>query len=56
MGDKDNFIVNDPFKDLNGNFRTISVKPIDVSKFAKTFFETEYQIFMSATINKQSFL
>jgi Rad3-related DNA helicase len=55
MGDKDNFIVNDPFKDLNGNFRTISVKPIDVSKFAKTFFETEYQIFMSATINKQSF-
>jgi Rad3-related DNA helicase len=55
MGDKDNFIVNDPLKDLNGNFRTISVKPIDVSKFAKTFFETEYQIFMSATINKQSF-
>ena len=55
MGDKDNFIVNDPMKDLNGNFRTISVKPIDVSKFAKTFFETEYQIFMSATINKQSF-
>ena len=55
MGDKDNFIVNDPIKDFNGNFRTISVKPIDVSKFAKTFFETEYQIFMSATINKQSF-
>ncbi|NRA05734.1 MAG: DEAD/DEAH box helicase family protein [Nitrosopumilus sp.] len=55
MGDKDNFIVNDPMKDFNGNFRTISVKPIDVSKFAKTFFETEYQIFMSATINKQSF-
>ena len=55
MGDKDNFIVNEPMKDLNGNFRTISVKPIDVSKFAKTFFETEYQIFMSATINKQSF-
>ena len=53
--DKDNFVVNDPLKDLNGNFRTISVKPIDVSKFANTFFETEYQIFMSATIDKQSF-
>jgi ATP-dependent DNA helicase DinG len=53
--DKDNFIVNDPVKDLNGNFRTISVKPIDVSKFANSFFETEYQIFMSATIDKSSF-
>lgn len=55
ISDKDNFVVNDPVKDLNGNFRTISVKPIDVSKFANTFFETEYQIFMSATIDKLSF-
>lgn len=55
LSDKDNFVVNDPIKDLNGNFRTISVKPIDVSKFANTFFETEYQIFMSATIDKASF-
>ncbi|WP_428325540.1 helicase C-terminal domain-containing protein [Nitrosopumilus sp.] len=53
--DKDNFVVNDPVRDLNGNFRTISVKPIDVSKFANEFFETEYQIFMSATIDKKSF-
>ena len=55
MADKDNFVVNDPLKDLNGNFRTISVKPIDVSKFANSFFETEYQLFMSATIDKNSF-
>ncbi|HJM25716.1 MAG TPA: helicase C-terminal domain-containing protein [Nitrosopumilus sp.] len=55
VSDKDNFVVNDPVKDLNGNFRTISVKPIDVSKFANTFFDTEYQIFMSATIDKNSF-
>jgi Rad3-related DNA helicase len=55
MTDKDNFVVNDPVKDLNGNFRTVSVKPIDVSKFANSFFETEYQIFMSATIDKSSF-
>ncbi|MDH3396001.1 MAG: DEAD/DEAH box helicase family protein [Nitrosopumilus sp.] len=55
MADKDNFVVNDPVKDLNGNFRTVSVKPIDVSKFANSFFETEYQIFMSATIDKSSF-
>ena len=55
MSDKDNFVVNDPVKDLNGNFKIISVKPIDVSKFANSFFETEYQIFMSATIDKTSF-
>ncbi|MFB5627863.1 MAG: helicase C-terminal domain-containing protein [Nitrosarchaeum sp.] len=52
---KDNFVVNDPVQDLNGNFRTISVKPIDVSLFANSFFTTEYQIFMSATIDKFSF-
>ena len=55
ISDKDNFVVNDPVLDFNGNFRTISIKPIDVSKFANTFFETDYQIFMSATIDKPSF-
>jgi len=55
MADKENFVVNDPVKDLNGNFRTISVKPIDVSKFANSFFDTEYQLFMSATIDQSSF-
>lgn len=55
ISNKDNFVVNDPLKDLNGNFRTISVKPIDVSKFASDFFDTEYQLFMSATIDKHSF-
>jgi len=55
LTDKDNFIVNDAVKDFNGNFKTISVKPIDVSKFANSFFDTEYQLFMSATIDKSSF-
>ncbi|BDQ30928.1 hypothetical protein NZNM25_12490 [Nitrosopumilus zosterae] len=55
VSDKNNFVVNDPVKDFNGNFRTISVRPIDVSKFTNAFFETEYQIFMSATIDKSSF-
>lgn len=55
LTNKDNFVVNDPVSDLNGNFRTISVKPIDVSTFADSFFTTEYQIFMSATIDKFSF-
>ena len=44
LSDKENFVVNDPVKDFNGNFRTISVKPIDVSPFAKSFFETDYLI------------
>ncbi|MBS3926504.1 MAG: DEAD/DEAH box helicase family protein [Nitrosarchaeum sp.] len=52
---KDNFVVNDPVRDLSGNFRSISVKPIDVSSFANSFFTTEYQIFMSATIDRFSF-
>jgi Rad3-related DNA helicase len=55
LNDKDNFIVNDSTKDLDGNFRSVSVKPIDVSKFADSFFSTEYQLFMSATIDKLSF-
>ena len=55
MSDKDNFVVNDPVRDFNGNFRTISVRPIDVSKFANEFFGTDYQLFMSATIDKSSF-
>jgi ATP-dependent DNA helicase DinG len=55
LANKNNFVVNDPVEDLNGNFRTISVKPIDVSSFANSFFTTEYQIFMSATIDRFSF-
>lgn len=53
--DKDNFVVNEPEFDFDGNFRMISIKPIDVSKFTHQFFTTDYQIFMSATIDKNSF-
>ncbi len=55
LSDKNNFVVNNPLNDYKGNFRTISLKPIDVSKFSKLFFNTEYQIFMSATIDHKSF-
>lgn len=55
LSDKDNFVVNDPIHDLNGNVRSISIKPVDVSKFANSFFTTDFQIFMSATIDKHSF-
>jgi Rad3-related DNA helicase len=52
---KNNFVVNDPFKDERGNFRSVSIKPLDISKYVKTFFDVEHQIFMSATIDKNSF-
>jgi Rad3-related DNA helicase len=55
IADKNNFVVNDPTTDFNGNFKTISLKPIDVSKFSKSLFNTEFQIFMSATIDHKSF-
>ena len=38
LDDKSNFVVNDPVKDFNGNFRNVSLKPIDVSKFSKKSF------------------
>jgi ATP-dependent DNA helicase DinG len=55
IADKKNFVVNEPVTDINGNFRNISLKPIDVSKFSKSLFNTEFQIFMSATIDHKSF-
>ncbi len=55
VSDKENFVINDPERDTYGDFKKISVKPIDISKFVNSFFESEYQLFMSATIDKQSF-
>lgn len=52
---KNNFVINDPFNDERGNFRSVSVKPLDISKYVKTFFDIENQVFMSATIDKDSF-
>ena len=53
--DKGNFVINEPQKNLDENFESVEIKPIDISKFVARFFETEYQIFMSATIDKKSF-
>jgi ATP-dependent DNA helicase DinG len=55
FSNKDNFVVNDPFRDERGNFRSVSIKPLDISKYVKTFFDIEHQVFMSATIDKDSF-
>ncbi|HJW20732.1 MAG TPA: ATP-dependent DNA helicase [Candidatus Nitrosotalea sp.] len=52
---KNNFVVNNPFNDERGNFRSVSIKPLDISKYVKAFFDIENQVFMSATIDKDSF-
>ncbi|MCH7559829.1 MAG: DEAD/DEAH box helicase family protein [Thaumarchaeota archaeon] len=52
--DRDNFVINDPEIKF-GKFNSISIKPLDISNFIQSFFETEYQIFMSATIDMHSF-
>jgi len=54
IDDKENFVINEPdYRD--SMFKSISINPVDISKYAEDFFNTEYQIFMSATIEKNSF-
>ncbi|MDE1816022.1 MAG: ATP-dependent DNA helicase [Thaumarchaeota archaeon] len=52
---KENFVINDPYFDERGNLRSLSIKPLDISKYVKTFFDVDAQLFMSATIDKASF-
>ena len=52
--DPKNFLISDNSNDV-GNSVAISIKPLLISKYVDDFFSTEYQIFMSATINKKNF-
>ena len=52
--DLGNFIINEP-EYKKDEFKSIIIKPLDVSKYVKEFFITPFQIFMSATINRDSF-
>ena len=52
---KENFVINEPQKDIDDNIESVEIKPIDIANFIKFFFDTDYQIFMSATIDKKSF-
>ncbi|MDE1862552.1 MAG: ATP-dependent DNA helicase [Thaumarchaeota archaeon] len=52
---KDNFVINDPYFDDRGGLRSLSIKPLDISKYVRTFFDDDTQVFMSATIDKASF-
>ncbi|MGI0072705.1 MAG: helicase C-terminal domain-containing protein [Nitrosotalea sp.] len=55
VSNKDNFVINDPYIDERGSFRSVSIKPLDISKYVKAFFDIDIQIFMSATLDKESF-
>ncbi len=48
----ENFIIN---VNKNNYGSMISITPLDISKYAKQFFVTPHQIFMSATISRDSF-
>lgn len=50
-----NFVVNDPEHDADGSFRSVLVKPLSVGRYADSVFRTPVQIFMSATIHKETF-
>ena len=52
--DPENFIINEPVIE-DGEFRSLSVKPLDISKYVRAFFISPFQIFMSATVNKDAF-
>ncbi len=52
--DFDNFIISKPSNDVLDS-RGVSIKPLDISAYIEDFFETEYQAFMSETIDKKSF-
>ena len=50
----ENFIINNPFI-VDKKFKSITIKPLDISEYIQQFFVTPFQIFMSATIDKESF-
>ena len=51
--DKENFVIQTTTDD-NEN-RTLSIIPIDIGKFANRFFDSEYQVFLSGTIDRDNF-
>ena len=53
--DRDNFVIQTPENDTGGHFRKVSIIPIEISKFAGDYFDSEYQIFLSATIDNENF-
>lgn len=53
--DRENFVIQTPENDTGGNFRKVSIVPIEISNFAGDYFDSKYQIFLSATIDNENF-
>ena len=53
--DKENFVIQTPENDSAGDFKKISVVPIEINEFAQGFFDSELQVFLSATIDRENF-
>lgn len=52
LDEPENFVIDKPTESGSVFF---SIKPLKISKYTKLFFSSQFQIFMSATINKASF-
>ena len=50
-----NFVVNDPEHDADGKFKSVLIKPLSVGRYVDSVFRTPVQIFMSATIHRDTF-
>ena len=50
----DNFVVQEN-RNFAGNTLSVSIKPIEIGKYTRQFFDMPYQLFMSATIHKERF-
>ena len=53
LKDTENFVLNTSINQYNST--NVSIIPLDISKYVKDYFITPYQIFMSATISRDSF-
>ena len=53
--DTENFIMQEPEFDLQGKLRRISTVPLDISKYTRDLLDSDIQVFMSATIDKDNF-
>lgn len=51
----DNFIMQEPQFDEGGRFKRVSAVPLDITGYTRDLFDSEIQVFMSATIDKTNF-
>ena len=53
-GNKDNFVIQVPTSSY-GNTKMLSIVPIEINEYVKSYFDSDYQVFLSATINRDNF-